>query len=694
MTMKSLSLLLAAGFAGSAFALSANGVFGTAELFDRTAPGAMALAIEGRYLYGGAGDWFVVFDLSDPLKPRKVGAVRGVGAARQAVVRKGFAYVTSREYGLWIVDVTDPAKPRIRSRFDTCELATGVDVAGDVCFCGQRQNGVEFIDVSDPDHPRHIAMRKTDESQSVVYRDGWLYSGEWGRGRVTVFDAHDMSNIRPVAWPELYGYGDGVWLQGDYLYAARGHHSLHRKVTGGIAISEDDKAKSGSPDSGYGMGHGLDIFDIRDPKAPRRVGAVDYPPFYARGLDMWTPRTSGNLLFAAQTHNGLFAVDITDKAQPKVLDRWLAPSAKNPDWPSFCIGSVAVGDGAVYAAVMGQGFFVIPCARAKAEPIDKGVLPKNAQFREPYPSDTSAWHVWRPKDVGQVRAVALKGDTAYVACGDAGLYVLDILPDGQGWRERGKVEGREQVYDVSVFGNRLFAAEGAKGFGVYDLTDALPKEIARLPRISPDKHLAFWTVAIDETRFFCSDRRCWALYDVSKDGTFRKLMEKHGGCPGWDKYMSDRPVGGRYMAFNNAHHGIRWYDVVAGRQTRETRKNFTSLSNGLGAFGNDRVIMTGKGGYVLLEPDADDPSDGSRWPMTALPSTDKVRPRPGIPRSDGRLVAFTTRINRVASLYDFADPSHPVPKAAWTLSGNPDLAAFHKGRVIIPCGYQGLLLQR
>ena len=308
MTMKSLSLLLAAGFAGSAFALSANGVFGTAELFDRTAPGAMALAIEGRYLYGGAGDWFVVFDLSDPLKPRKVGAVRGVGAARQAVVRKGFAYVTSREYGLWIVDVTDPAKPRIRSRFDTCELATGVDVAGDVCFCGQRQNGVEFIDVSDPDHPRHIAMRKTDESQSVVYRDGWLYSGEWGRGRVTVFDAHDMSNIRPVAWPELYGYGDGVWLQGDYLYAARGHHSLHRKVTGGIAISEDDKAKSGSPDSGYGMGHGLDIFDIRDPKAPRRVGAVDYPPFYARGLDMWTPRTSGNLLFAAQTHNGLFAV--------------------------------------------------------------------------------------------------------------------------------------------------------------------------------------------------------------------------------------------------------------------------------------------------------------------------------------------------------------------------------------------------
>ncbi len=141
---------------------AAAGVFGEATLFDDTDRSAMALATDGRYLYGGAGDWFLVFDLADPLRPRKVGSVRGVGSARQIAVQDGLAYVTSREYGLWIVDARDPAHPRIRSRFDTCELATGVDVAGDVCFCGQRQNGVEFIDVRDPDRPRHIAMRRTE----------------------------------------------------------------------------------------------------------------------------------------------------------------------------------------------------------------------------------------------------------------------------------------------------------------------------------------------------------------------------------------------------------------------------------------------------------------------------------------------------------------------------------------------------
>ena len=98
-----------------------------------------------------------------------------------------------------------PPIRRVRSHFDCCELATGVDVAGDVVFLGQRQNGVEFIDVSDPDNPAHIAMRKTDESQSVKYRDGYVYSGDWGSGKLTVFDARDMKNIRQVAYEDLWG---------------------------------------------------------------------------------------------------------------------------------------------------------------------------------------------------------------------------------------------------------------------------------------------------------------------------------------------------------------------------------------------------------------------------------------------------------------------------------------------------------
>ena len=54
--------------------------------------------------------------------------------------------------------------------------------------------------------------------------------------------------------------------------------------------------------------------------------------------------------------------------------------------------------------------------------------------------------------------------------------------------------------------------------------------------------------------------------------------------------------------------------------------------------------------------------------------------------------AFCTAYAVAASV--FADKDNPVPLAAWKFSGTPDIAQFHKGRVVIPCGYQGVLLQR
>jgi len=674
-------------------------VFGEAFRVEGIGDKAMSLCIEGDRLYAGAGSCVSVYDVSKPLAPRKLGEVDGLGGVRQIAVQKGMAYVSTREYGLWIVDATRPQAPRVRSRFDCCELATGVDVAGDVCFLGQRQNGVEFIDVSDPDHPRHIAMRKTDESQSIVYRDGWLYSGDWGSGYVTVFDAHDMTSIRQTDHVELYGYGDGVWLQGNYLYAATGHHAKHRKVSGGVMTEE--MKRFGGPSDGGGMGHGLDIFDVTDPARPKRVGRADYPPFYARGLDMWTPRTSGNLLFAAQTHNGVFAVDISDKTRPRTLDRWVSPNPKRPEWPSDCVGSVAVADGVVYAAVNGAGVFAIPCPRAKAEPFDRGAPPKNASYREPYAVDASAWHVWKPRDVGQARSVAVRGDVVYAACGDAGLYALQILPNNGGLKELAKLPGHDKVFDVKVEGNRLYTAEGHDGFGVYELDSEVAfKEVARLPKISGEKDLALYVQPAVPGWLFCSDRRGIELYDVRALPTFKHVLHS-GSCPGWDKYLSDASPDGRFFAFNNAHASVKWFDlaaVPAPRQTVETLVNRLSLSSGICHFRDGLSIASARGSYVLLQPGEGDPADGSPWKFLKLPVAFPGEGRGdainGIPRSDGQRVVFTSRIERRAALYDFTDAERPALLNAWKLSGNPDIADFHAGKVVIPCGYAGVLLQK
>ncbi len=682
-------------------------VFGPPVKVDGAGDQAMALCLEGDVLYAGCGQSLVVYDVTEPLVPRMLGSVSGFGAIRQVASQKGMAYVATRESGFWIVDATDPHRPRIRSRFDCCELATGVDVAGNVAFLGQRQNGVEFIDVSDPDHPAHIAMRKTDESQSVKYRDGYVYSGDWGAGKLTVFDARDMRNIRQVAHVDLYGYGDGVWLKGGYLYAATGHHAKNRDLATLTykAVDTPELRAFGKVDAGSGCGHGLDIFDISDPADPKRVGRVDYPPFYARGLDMWTPRTSASsdIVFAAQTHNGIFAVDCSDPANPKVLDRWTFPVANHPEWPSCCIGSIAVGDGCVYVAGLGCGVLAIPAKGAAKETFRQGEPPKNADFREPYPTDEKEFYVWKPAKPGQARAVALRcvteaGDresaVVYAACGDAGLHVLKIRPEG-GFEKIGELAGHPTVFDVQVEGNRLYTAEGLEGWAVYEMDGVASfREVARRKWLDDRRDPALCVWKPRPGFIALSTRRNGVSVFDDKDLNAERPLVKVGGSPGWDKYLMDAPVaGGRWLAFNAANSYVRWIDLDAKPkpQVHSTVTNRIFLSNGICRFSENKALATRGREYLFLDPGQCDPPDGSQWPTKKFPGSSIS----GIPRaSEEGLVVLTSRIYRQIGLWDFKDPENPKFIKHWTVSGNPDLAIFHNGKIIVPCGHQGVLLQK
>ena len=66
----------------------------------------------------------------------------------------------------------------------------------------------------------------------------------------------------------------------------------------------------------------------------------------------------------------------------------------------------------------------------------------------------------------------------------------------------------------------------------------------------------------------------------------------------------------------------------------------------------------------------------------------------GVPRSDGRLVALNNRSGHAVALLDVSDAKAPKALKSWRLSGNPDMCAFYRGKVIIPAGHQGLLMQK
>ena len=102
----------------------------------------------------------------------------------------------------------------------------------------------------------------------------------------------------------------------------------------------------------------------------------------------------------------------------------------------------------------------------------------------------------------------------------------------------------------------------------------------------------------------------------------------------------------------------------------------------------DRYLYTVGAKYQFVSP------AGALSELRALPPDERGRRYSGIPRSDGRLVAVTSRNTRTLAIYDFSDPDTPTFLRAYELSGNPDLAAFWRGRVIIPAGHQGLIMEK
>ncbi|MBO4476399.1 MAG: hypothetical protein J5737_06740 [Bacteroidales bacterium] len=330
-----------------------NAVFGQIAQLIPKSTSVGGLCVDGNYLYVGTGGKIHTYEIKNPMSPQLKSSVKIFGTPRQITACNGYLYVSARETGVWVYSLTKPYQPSLVKRYDCVELATGIDAAGDCMFVGQRQNGVEFVDIRTPSSPAHIRLIDTDESQSVFYCNGYLYSGEWSSGKITIFDARDLDNIKKLKTIDLQGYGDGLWITGNRLYASTGHH--HRNHA---AKTQD------------GDGHGVEIWDISDPENPSFISRTEFDIFYQSGIDYWMPRPSGDgkTLFCGDVFNGLYVVDIQNESSPKIIEHYTLSSGS-------AVTSVALGNGVVYLATSKDGLLVMKCSRALPAPATAGRCP-------------------------------------------------------------------------------------------------------------------------------------------------------------------------------------------------------------------------------------------------------------------------------------------------------------------------------
>lgn len=648
-----------------------DAVFGTAKPFPEPfARTAQALALEGNRLYVGGRGWLAVYDVgTDPAQPKLLGKTDELATVRQLAVEDGLVAAVARESGVWFVDCRDAAQPKVTGHYPSVSNCTGVDLAGSVCFVGGSRSGIDFIDISDPMRPQLVGNVREEpvESQSVAYRNGYLYSSEWTGKCVSVWDVHDLATPRRTSLAPLASNGDGAWPQGRWLYAPTGWSQADKKV---------DRPHPGQM--------GLEIFDLADPAQPKRLSRVDFAYVSPGGVDMWIARASGDLVFVAANCGGLYAVDVTDRSAPKVADRWVSLRATGAarkaklgsTRPSDCVASVAPGDGVVYVAGPALGAQTIVAKGARREAVRRGAVPKGWKSRPPRPPVSDAYFRWLPSDASLsacVTGLAVKDDTAYAACGAAGLFVLALTADGIREVKRFSLP---ECLDVSVAGNRLFVAAGRCGFIGYEIVSPTElKEVLRVPS--------------------CGARDVYALGDGTRWATFNTTVyDLAGGAAPkplvnlvhqsrWDKFMCPDLIAGRWTAGNSSLKHFGWADLAATEVKETVVSGYKTHSGTICAFG-EKAFVADNGQWAIVEPGVTELKGLRDFPKGGISR--------GLPRARGSLVALSGHGG--VGVWNFSDPQAPKTVATWRVKGFVEAISFWRDRVVLPARDLGVLLPK
>lgn len=640
--------------------------------------GCMDAAVDGDTLYViGRGKLHVV-DISDPASPKIVGRLTNLGNTRQIEVHRGTAYVTAREDGLFIVDVARPDSPALLCHYDTIELATGIALAGDVAFVACRTAGVELVDISNPGQPRHLSTVRTGEAQSVAARGGVLYAGVWGSKELVICDVSNPYRPTVISKTPLDGYGDGVTLRGNHCFVATGHHARGWKRNEGDASPQ------------FGRGHGLEIFDVSDPANPKFVSRIKTRRFYRIGMDMWDVMIAGDHAFLSDTYNGVFVVDISDIQEPRFVGhRQLAPRPRTIDGLGTGerlpapVGGIALAKDTLYVAGAWTDLHVLD-ATGMADIPEKqpDVGPKIPAHRPPRVDPR--FRVYLPE--GQVYCVAMLGNTALVAAGAAGLHAVAIEPDIRPLRVF-PLNGFAR--DVAVHGECAYVAEATGGLSIWRRDD--DAVLKRVGRYLPDRGGVAQVVVPPPGRYALLHvgQNELQIVDVSnpREPNLR-LTDRHLGLFYTFPLARDL-LDNRYAACLWHASGYRWYDLYGGPKPAFSGDHFALRAN----FADGMTMLDGKallvtrGKYTLIPRDEKRPLED--WTFYRADGCYLS----GKPTLDGATMYLSNRVRGTIQVVDISQIDSPRLLDQFQLEEHPGPIVVHTKNVLIPAGYQGLLVR-
>ncbi|MDA0346456.1 MAG: hypothetical protein O3C20_03535 [Verrucomicrobia bacterium] len=646
---------------------------GIAEL--GSGPG-LSIDVQDNFSYSVGDGILTIVDVSNPSAPKVVGRLENLGITRQIQVRDDIAYIASRGDGLFIVDISDPSQPSLLANYDTIEFATGLTLGGDVVFLACRLYGIELVDISDPRNPQHLGVARTGVSQSAVYSNGYLYVGVWGEMKVVVVDVHDPRSPTIVDQLPLDGYGDGVAVYEGHLYAATGQHS---------------RAKPGEKpgDPGFGTGHGLEVFSLYEPAHPQLVSRTKFPREDHTDSHLWAVRVTNDHAFVADNYNGLFVLNISDPARPTFVGQHQLPYNEERKGPYIVSGLSVIKNHVLITSPYIDARVIAAPGIASALTDQSGEQPEiGSRVMDRNTEDYRAYYLG-----GQVYSAVLDGDIGYVAAGQGGLHVVQVWPEFKRLRH---IPTKDRVLDVYIRNNFIFVAEGTAGLAIWRIK--AEGELSLIGRYPTEGEFSRQVIVPESGEFaiLMVGPHSIHVVDIQNPENPKRVFREYGqgiltGDNIADGLFSNRYAGVYWHKSGNYHKPndrIRWYDLrknSGAAYVSETTLGRIQTANGVAVVG-DKILVLANGGYRLI--DQLEPRKLQSIDVIKVPGTSLI----GKPTVDGDRLYVSHRAGGEVWLLDIKDFEHPRLIDQFVTSANPARVVPHPHCLLIPGGYEGLLI--
>lgn len=667
---------------------------------------ALDAVIVGDYMYAVSGGMLHTLKRSGD-SFEKIASTEKYGELRQMSVtsdNKGLV-VIARSYGAYAFDISNPEEPKLASHIDTLELASGLDIYGKYLYIADRQFGISIFDISDIYNPDFISSISTGETQNVCYADGYVYAGVWAECKVVICDVTDVDNPTVVNEVALSGRGDGVFVKDGILYAATGQFG---------------KGESSPRDhAGYGLGNGLEIWNVQDPKNPERLSVVraDGASYPGSNPDLWRVYTSGNFVFFTSVYCGAYVYDVTDLTCPtriaqysvfqdgKLNSRWaekyIYPHQRGLELDknlySYPIVDTVVDGKSIYICT-GDYSAYNDVYRAEL-PFEIGIPDRasdnrgeqdqsydgsfiNNNYKAMFGSDALSYST-----TGQVRAAAIYGDYLYLAAGTDGLIILDKAT----LEEIDRLPTFDITKDVQIYGDYIYTAESTAGIAIYYVGDdpTAPKLVVQKPvanvvqlQLSPDARFALAHTSNCSSLIDLRDMKNPSIYYTDTSFTMVYQYQMSIGC-----------IANRYLMMSATKGIIQIYDFGEGGSFEvpkiTTWKNQSTGITGICPDGDLAFLGSGNKSYRL---DLSDPNFKFSGKIDDQITPVKLTGMSQHPIIIGDYVFSTLR--RAGTYYIHKineDRTKVTAYKSLTLHANPCMIVTDGDRFYLPLGYAGLV---